>query len=132
MSAIPPSWQPDTRVRFFVRAPWLLSPLFCVASLRMYPEIAAAAPDFTTGIVTAARIAFRALTHMCSPGRMARRARLVQCLPGASEDLKASGYLERVHVPTLVITGDPWLDRVVPVALTREYMRIWPHARAVT
>ena len=40
--------------------------------------------------------------------------------------------LEQVNVPTLVITGDPLLDRVVPVALTREYVRIWPHAREAT
>jgi pimeloyl-ACP methyl ester carboxylesterase len=32
-------------------------------------------------------------------------------------------------VPTLLVTGDSSLDRVVPVERTREYLRIWPHAR---
>jgi hypothetical protein len=52
---------------------------------------------------------------------MARRARLV-----ASLDL--DGRLESVQCPTLVITGEASLDRVVPVTMTREYLRIWPHA----
>ena len=37
-----------------------------------------------------------------------------------------------LRLPTLVITGEPGLDRVVPVQLTRDYLRIWPHARAAT
>ena len=39
MSAIPPSWKPDARALFLMRAPILLSPLFCLGSLRMCPEI---------------------------------------------------------------------------------------------
>jgi pimeloyl-ACP methyl ester carboxylesterase len=31
----------------------------------------------------------------------------------------------------LVVTGESALDRVVPVELTREYHRIWPHAMEV-
>src|SRR5688500_11325026 len=42
VSALPPDWAPDARVRFYLRAPVLLSPLFLVGSLRMYREIAAA------------------------------------------------------------------------------------------
>ena len=30
----------------------------------------------------------------------------------------------QVSAPTLVVTGDPALDRVVPVANTREYLRL--------
>ena len=122
VSPIPPSWQPDARARFFLRAPWLLSPLFCVASLRMYREISAAVPGFAASIAAAARHLFRALTNMFSPGRMARRARMR--VPHQS--------LERVNVPTLVITGEPLLDQVVPVARSLEYLRIWPHARQAT
>ena len=40
--------------------------------------------------------------------------------------------LKDVHVPVLVVTGESSLDRVVPPALTREYLTIWPHARHVT
>ena len=42
VSALPPSWKPDARVRCYLRAPRLLSPLFVLASLRMYREVAAA------------------------------------------------------------------------------------------
>src|SRR5262245_32509192 len=41
-SAIPPSWKPDARVQFLMRAPRLLSPLFCINSLRLFPEMVAA------------------------------------------------------------------------------------------
>ncbi len=125
VSAIPPSWQPDARARFFLRAPLLLSPLFLVGSLRMYREVAAAADGVLRGMTLAARHALNALVHMFSPARMARRVYLL-----ASVDLDRE--LERVAVPTLVITGDPALDNVVPAALTEEYLRLWPHARRAT
>src|SRR5688572_10154336 len=60
-SAIPASWAPDARVRFFLRAPVMLSPLFCVASLRMYPEIAAAAGGPLAGVGLTARHGWNAL-----------------------------------------------------------------------
>lgn len=119
-SAIPPSWQPDARARFFMRSPLLLSPLFCIASLRMCPEIFAARGNLP-GAAFAARHAATVLAHMFSPRLMARRARLV-----ASLDVERE--LARVNRPTLVVTGEPTLDRVVPVRLTRDYRRIWPHA----
>jgi pimeloyl-ACP methyl ester carboxylesterase len=73
----------------------------------------------------AARHAFNALTHMFSPARMARRVHLLQ-------SMKLDRELERVSVPTLVITGEPSLDRVVPPRLTQEYLRVWPHAERAT
>ncbi len=123
VSALPPGWQPDRRVRFFLRAPRLLTPLFLVGSVRLYREIAAA----TSGraVPAALRHAARALTHIFSPQRMARRVRLL-----AAVDLSAD--LSRVEVPTLIVTGEPGLDRVVPVADSLIYARIWPHARVET
>jgi pimeloyl-ACP methyl ester carboxylesterase len=125
VSAIPPQWVPNARVRFFLRAPRLLSPLFMVNSLRMYKEIAAAVPGVLPGMAAAARHGFTVLTHMMSPGRMARRVHLL-------EPVKLDRELADVHVPTLVITGDAALDNVVPVQLTEEYTRLWPHAERVT
>jgi pimeloyl-ACP methyl ester carboxylesterase len=121
VSAVPPGWKPDRRVRFYLRAPALLSPLFLVASIRMYREIAAATPGVVPGVVAAVRHAVNALTHMFSPGRMARRVHML-------ETVNLSAGLDRVDVPTLVITGDAALDRVVPVSQTKEYLRIWPRA----
>ena len=125
VSAIPPAWRPDPRVRFYLRAPWLLSPLFMVGSLRLYPEIAAATPGVVPGMVAAIRHALNVLTHMFSPGRMARRVRMLE-----SVNLRLG--LDRIDVPTLVVTGDAALDCVVPVALTMQYLQIWPRAVHVT
>ena len=119
-SAIPPSWKPDARAEFFMRSPLLLSPLFCIGSLRMCPEIFAAR-GVLPGAAFAAQHAATVLMHMFKPRLMARRARLV-----ASLDIERE--LARVRCPVLVMTGESALDRVVPVALTREYHRIWPHA----
>jgi pimeloyl-ACP methyl ester carboxylesterase len=121
VSALPPGWAPDARVRFYLRAPVLLSPLFCVASLRMYREIAAASPGLLAGVAAAARHGIRVVRHMFSPTLMARRVRLL-LRAGLGDELRA------VRVPVLVVTGDPDLDRVVPVGLTREYLQLWPHA----
>jgi pimeloyl-ACP methyl ester carboxylesterase len=120
VSALPPSWKPDARALFFMRAPRLLSPLFCVGSLRMCPEIFAARGRWP-GAAFAVQHASTVLANMFSPRRMARRAGMVASLNIEKE-------LSRVRCPVLVMTGEPTLDRVVPVALTREYRRIWPHA----
>jgi pimeloyl-ACP methyl ester carboxylesterase len=42
--------------------------------------------------------------------------------------LNVERQLADVRCPVLVVTGEAGLDRVVPVSLTREYHRIWPHA----
>jgi pimeloyl-ACP methyl ester carboxylesterase len=119
-SAIPPSWRPDARAEFFMRAPRLLSPLFCVGSLRLCPEFFAARGTLP-GAAFAAQHARTVLANMFSPRLMARRARMV-----ASLDVERE--LAQLRCPTLVVTGESSLDHVVPVALTREYHRIWPHA----
>jgi pimeloyl-ACP methyl ester carboxylesterase len=124
-SALPPSWRPDARVKFYLRAPRLLAPLFMVASLRMYPEIAAAYGGYARGAVPGTRQAWRVLTHMFSPSRMARRVRLL-------EAAEMPPNLQGVRVPILVTTGEPGLDRVVPPHATLEYVRLWPHAKSVT
>jgi pimeloyl-ACP methyl ester carboxylesterase len=120
VSAIPPSWRPDARAQFFMRAPLLFSPLFCVGSLRMCPEIVAAKGQLS-GAVFAAQHAATVLANFFSPRLMARRAQMVTTLDIERE-------LANVHCPTLVVTGEAALDRVVPVRLTRDYHRIWPHA----
>ena len=102
MSAIPPSWRPDRRAAFLMRAPMLLSPLFCVGSLRMCPEIFAARGTLP-GVAFTAQHVGNVFANMFSPRLMARRARLVAAL-----DLQ--GELERVTRPTLVITGEASLD----------------------
>jgi pimeloyl-ACP methyl ester carboxylesterase len=125
VSALPPSWQPDRRVAFYLRAPRLLTPLFLIASLRMYREIAAANPSVGRGMGAALRHAGRVVTHLFSPTRMARRVRFLA-------PLRLEEQLASVRTPTLLITGDSRLERVVPVAATLDYARLWPHARIAT
>ena len=125
VSAIPPGWEPNARVRFYMRAPLLLSPLFFIGSLRMFKEIAAARSGVLRGMATAIPHGLNALRHMLSPTRMARRIRLV-------ESVQLDSELAALHLPTLVVTGDGHLDNIVPVRLTEEYMRLWPHSERVT
>ena len=122
VSALPPTWTPDDRVKFYLRAPRLLTPLFMVGALRMHREIAAATPGLIRGITATVRHGWTALTHMFSPARMARR---VTFLARVSLQEELGG----VCLPTLVVTGEPELDRVVPVARTTEYLRLWPQAQ---
>ena len=124
VSALPPTWVPDRRVRFYLRAPRLLMPLFMAASLRMYREIAAAHDDRASGVRAAVRHASTVLRHMFHPVRMARRVRLL-----AGADFES---LSRVQAPALIVTGEAALDRVVPVRATREYLRVLPHAQVAT
>jgi 3-oxoadipate enol-lactonase len=125
VSAIPPTWKPNSRVRFYLRAPVLLSPLFLIGSVRMYNEIAAANDGVLQGVSAAVRHGLNALTHLFSPTRMARRVQLLEAVDLSRE-------LAAVSVPTLIVTGDTALDNVVPTALTHEYVRLWPHARRAT
>ena len=125
VSAIPPRWVPNARVRFYMRAPLLLSPLFLIGSLGMYKEIAAARSGVLPGMATAVRHGLNALAHMLSPTRMARRVKLL-------ESVQLDCGLADVRVPTLVVTGDAALDNIVPVHLTEEYIRMWPHAQRAT
>jgi pimeloyl-ACP methyl ester carboxylesterase len=125
VSAIPPRWVPNARIRFYMRAPLLLSPLFLIGSLRMYKEIAVARSGVLPGMATAVRHGLNALAHMLSPTRMARRVKLL-------ESVQLDRGLADVRVPTLVVTGDAALDNIVPVHLTEEYVRMWPHAQRAT
>lgn len=124
VSALPPGWTPDERANFYLRAPRLLAPLFMIGALRMYREIAAATPGVLNALTAATRHGCNVLAHIFSPARMARRITLLR-------DLTLQGELNRVQVPTLVITGEPGLDRVVPVTRTTEYLQLWPHAQHV-
>jgi pimeloyl-ACP methyl ester carboxylesterase len=127
VSAVSPSWRPDARVRFFLRAPRVLAPLFMIASLRMYPEIAAASDGIAASVVAGVQQGWRCATHMFSPHRMARRVRLLEAF-----DSTAFAAATAHSTPALIITGEPRLDHVVPVDVTREYLRVWPEAHTAT
>src|SRR5688572_24665745 len=125
VSGIPPSWTPDARVRFLMRAPRLLSPVFCLNSLRLFGEMVAATEGVGAALSFAARHLTAVVRHPFSPALMARRVRLIDGNTLETE-------LAHLRVPALIVTGQAELDRVVPVSWTRDYLRLWPHASGVT
>jgi pimeloyl-ACP methyl ester carboxylesterase len=60
-----------------------------------------------------------------SPARMAQRVRFAL-------DVDIGSDCAKVTAPTLVITGEEELDRIVPVGTTRDYLRCIRGARHVT
>jgi len=133
VSALPPSWRPDARVAFYTRFPWLLTPLFCLASLRLYQEFAAANDTWLRGIQAASAAGLNVLLHMFHPARMARRVHLLSSLFGKEdEQRRIEAELRSVKVHTLIVTGEDALERVVPPSSTRQYLTLWPHARTMT
>lgn len=122
-SAPGPSFKPDTRQQYYIRAPRLLLPAFAVTSRqRLRPEVDLALPfaperrAFLRGqMIAMAR-------YPISPSRMARRISLA-----LGTDFESSA--RAVSAPTLVITGEPDFDRIVPVPSTRQYLSLIPGAR---
>jgi len=99
--------------RVYLRWPWLLGPLFMIETpFRLWRELHWSQ---VTALLTS-RISFAA---------MARRARLIE-----STDIAAD--CGRIAAPTLIVTGEPRFDRVVPVENTLGYLRAIPGSQHVT
>jgi pimeloyl-ACP methyl ester carboxylesterase len=121
--------RPQLRLRrrhqLYLRAPWILGPIFFAESpLRLRPEVCAAIPDRRARRRFALQGLRTVLSAPISLSHMAARARLI-----TSVDLGPD--CERVIAPTLIVTGEQQLDHVVPVEGSSEYARRIPHARAV-
>lgn len=118
VSAPGPRWQPDDRARRYARNPLRSLPAFVLgARSRLWHEVAAG-PDRDRWW-SLARYLWAIGCHPPSPSSMAMRVRVLSPCDFAA-DARA------VTAPTLVITGEPDLDRVVPVAGTREYLALIP------
>jgi len=111
-SALTTDWHPGRHERFYLRAPRLLSPIFvATAPVRLQPEVRAAFPRLGDRLRFMAAQAWRVARAPASPHRMARRIRWAEAHHFAA--------LEHVRGPVLVVTGEPGLDRVVPVEMSR-------------
>jgi len=122
VSAPAPRFRPDARHMRYMRAPWLFMPAFFISSrTRLRPEVLTALPDRAER----RRLTRRQLAEMgrspISPAAMAKRMRLAM-----NEDFVAD--CARISAPTMVLTGESGLDRIVPAESTREYLRLIPHA----
>jgi pimeloyl-ACP methyl ester carboxylesterase len=114
-SALHKTWQPDSRQQRYLKAPLLMSPLFvATAPLRLQPEIVAALPTLGARLRFGASHGARAILFPTTPARMARRIAWARSHQFAKP--------HSVQAPALVITGEPVLDRVLPVAVTRRYL----------
>lgn len=118
-----PGWHLRPRHQLYARLPWIFGPLFLAETpWRLRAEMSAALPD------RRARWAFNRAalrTFISAPVRlsaMAARARLIERL-----DMRAD--CARVSAPTLVVTGEPELDHVVPAERSSEYARLIGGAR---
>lgn len=114
-SALHTSWQPNARQRQFLKAPRLLSLLFvATAPKRMNSEVSAAIPAPGARLLFKAAQGFRVVRSLASPAKMARRV----------EWARAHHFAERhaIKAPTLIVTGEPSLDNVVPVDVSRRYL----------
>jgi 3-oxoadipate enol-lactonase len=118
VSAAPPHWRPNRRLARYVRKPRLSAPLFfATGPARLGPEIRTALPNVAERR-RFVRWQLRTLGAVpVSPTRMAARAALMA-------DIDLTTDCARVHAPTLVITGERSLDRVVPVDGTLQYVRL--------
>jgi pimeloyl-ACP methyl ester carboxylesterase len=126
VSAPGPGWTPAARQRRYMSAPRLFGWLFLLeAPLRVGREIRVALPAWRDR----ARFSLRQIaTFLRAPfsfTRLALRASLAAGIDTTDE-------ARRVTAPTLVVTGEPALDRVVPVEGTRQYGRLVPGARTAT
>ena len=115
---------PDARIQRWARHPRLMAPAFVAGSPgRIVPELRAAhgrawmpsALSLLAGVVRAPH----------SPDRMAARLHLIECEDFVS-DCRA------VHQPTLLVTGEPGLDRIVPAEASCRMLEWLPSARHVT
>lgn len=111
-----PGWRANAQQAAYVSRPLLTLPVFLVTALmRLHVELAASLPRPRERVAFVVRGAIAALRYPALPHLMARRVRLMQTV-----DLAADA--ERVSASTLVVTGSPSLDHVVPVESTRQYL----------
>jgi pimeloyl-ACP methyl ester carboxylesterase len=121
-----PSWRPDARIASYSASPWQSAPAFILgARERLWREIGTARPGLASRCLTLAGYLGEIVLHPASPPAMARRVRAL-----GGRDLVTDA--RAVTAPTLVITGEDELDRVVAAAGTREYLSLIPGSTGFT
>jgi len=120
-----PGWQPSPKQARYLAKPWISTPAFVgTAWSRVGPEIKAAIDGWPERIAFCAQYGLRIVTAPSVPARMAARSNLCH-------EVDLSADCERITAPALVITGEPQLDRVVPIESTRRYANLIRRAKYV-
>lgn len=118
-----PGWIPTAMQRAYINHPWIGAPGFIATSpMRLWPELCAAFPSPARRLAFLARHGLRVAAAPMNPGLMGSRIREQQTI-----DFRPD--CARIQAPTLIITGDPGLDRIVPVENTLRYLEMIPGAR---
>jgi pimeloyl-ACP methyl ester carboxylesterase len=114
-SALHKSWMPNPRQQQFLRAPLLMSPLFvATAPRRMRAEMRASFPHLGERLRFMTTYGASVALALASPAKMARRVTWAHRHRFAE--------VNGVKAPALVVTGEPDLDHVVPVDVSRRYL----------
>jgi len=121
-----PGWHLRPRHDFYARWPRVFGPLFLAESpWRLRKELRATFANRRDRRSYKSRVLRTFLSAPVSLRSMAARARMIE---GAS----VGDDCARVTAPTLIVTGEPRLDRVVPVDGSSEYTRLIRGAKATT
>ena len=118
VSTPPPRFIPDWRIRCYLRAPRALSVVFAAQSpFRLGPEIWAAFDNTSHRLAFSLRHLARIARAPFSASRMAERAALLGAVDFEAE-------CRQVSAPTLVVTGEVELDRVISVTESQSYANL--------
>jgi pimeloyl-ACP methyl ester carboxylesterase len=118
-----PRWRIARRLLRCMRWPTLSSPLFFAGAIgRFWPELRVTYPRVGERLQFCAAAVSRVLTAPAIPSRMSLRAQLA-----ARENFEVD--CASVRAPTLVITGERDLDRVVACDETMQYVSLIEGAR---
>jgi pimeloyl-ACP methyl ester carboxylesterase len=125
-SAPSPRWPLDPVSVRYTQRPRLALPLFALRAIpRLAPEIVGSFPGWSGRLKFTAEHLARLARYPMAPRKMAAWVHAWQATDLASD-------CRRVQASTLVITGEPALDRVVPVTSSLEYLSLIPGATHVT
>jgi pimeloyl-ACP methyl ester carboxylesterase len=122
VSAPAPGWEPSERQQRFLDRPRLRAPLFMLTGPgRVWAEVRSAIPSWGARMYFAVTYGARVMTAPIAPSRAVTRIADQQAVD-FSEDAG------RVKAPTLIVTGEDALDRVVPPPNSRKYLSLIPGA----
>ena len=123
VSSPAPGWTPSPIQSAYLASPLRATPRFILsAPLRLWPEIRAAFDRPAAGAGFLVRHGLRVAAAPMKPPLMASRIVEQQAMDFCPD-------CARVEAPTLIVTGEPHLDRVVPVQSTRRYVELIPGSR---
>jgi pimeloyl-ACP methyl ester carboxylesterase len=123
-NALHSSWQPDQNQQRYMASPIRSVPRFLAgAAGRARAELLAALPTFGDRLRFTVVQGARVVLAPSSPAKMARRIAWA----------KAHRFADTrgMNTPTLLVTGEPGLDKVVPVDVTRRYLKDFAGAEHV-